>query len=272
METPYDELYDVKHQSPRDEKRSSLMAMIHKVPKQVADTAQTQGVSEKFMENGLPSGVISPSMLAHDRYLSIIDAVQDIILLSILFIMLPFFSLNIITGTIFFMILAYWFFHISWWEKTRVWGIKGSSKIYINHTYMVYWAVFLLAMLPFTAFAWYSVFRLGIDSAIYSFISIFGDLAAGAEKAIHDVFGNFEFVQNHFSANPHYEKNFSSSEYRMSFLIVFFSFFSVTILSKILFGRMYAKEKAFNIETSNAEMQYAGEQALDKILKARNNG
>lgn len=272
METPYDELYDVKKNSPRDEKHSHIMAFLHRVPKQIADTAQAQGVSEKFMENGLPSGVISPSMLVHDRYLSGMDAFQDAIWLTVFLVTLPFFSLNYITGGLFTLILLYWFFHVSWWEKTKIWAIKGSAKKYLTHTYRVYWIIFFLLMAPVAYMLWHFIFQLGIEKMSFSLVNDILHIIAGAEKAIHDVFGNIAFVRDNLSSNPNYMAHLDHQEYKARFIYVALIFFTITISSKIIFGRFYNNERAFNAEFSENEMRYSGEAALEKITKARNNG
>jgi len=269
METPFDELYDVKQESTRKEKTSSVMASMHTIPKKIADVAQTQGVSEKFLEHGMPSGVINPSLLAHDRYLSAVDAIQDAILIGILLLIIPFFSLNWFTGTLYFIVLSYWFFHISWWEKTKVWALKGSSKRYIKNTYSVYWTLFFIIITPIAIALWYFIFQLGAQVIAFSYVDMVLSILSGMEKAIADVFGATEFVKNNFSANANYKVTIDAMEYERLFIVAAGIFFSITIVSKIFFGRMYKSEQDDNKELSQNEMLYSGEQALEAIKKAR---
>lgn len=270
METPYDEVLEVKHGTTRKEKQSTIMAMLHAIPKKIADVSQTQGVSEKFLENGLPSGVINPSMLSHDRFLSVMDAIQDAIIISILILLIPLFPLNGLTGTIFTIILLYWFFHIGWWEKTKIWSIKSAVKKYLASTYRFYWAVLYLLLFPIAYGMWYFVFQLSGEVVAFSYLNVALDVFAGAERAMADVFGNVELIKNNLSPQASYEIIISSSEYESAFIIVSAIFFTTTAGAKILFTIMYKKERLENEEFSSSEMQYRGENALDVIKKHRN--
>ncbi len=269
METPYDE-FDVKHEQSRKEPGSTIISGLHKIPKKIADISQTQGVSEKFLLNGQPSGVINPSMLAQDRYLSAVDATQDASIMTFLLVVFPLTSVNWLTIPIFAYVILYWFFHVSWWEKTRIWGVKGSAKKYVKHTTSVYWFVFFTLMIPASVGLWYFIFELSYELVSFSYINTVLSVTNGAEKALYEVFGNIDLVKSVLSPNPHHAIDMSSAAYEQSFILVSAIFFITTFGSKFLFRSMYKKETRENIELSQTEMQYSGEAALSKIKKAQN--
>lgn len=264
MDTPYDE-FDVKHETTRKEQSSTFMSSIHTIPKKIADIAQTQGVSEKFLENGMPSGVINPSMLAHDRYLSAVDAIQDALIISIMLLILPLFSVNAFTITIFTLIMSYWFFHVSWWEKTKVWALKGSSKKYIKNTTRVYWIVFLLLMLPSAVLLWYFVFVVGGQLVSFTYINSALSVTSGIEKALAEVFWNFDIVAKNLSKNPKHVIDMSSKEYENSFIAISSIFAVTTVVSKIMFSYLYKVDQIANANQSHNEMLYQGEAALETL-------
>lgn len=268
MDTPFEE-FDVKHETTRKERSSTFMSGIHTIPKKIADIAQTQGVSEKFLDRGMPSGVINPSMFVHDRYLSMVDALQDALIITFFLVTLPLFPINLFTMIIFALILTYWFFHVAWWEKTKVWAFKGSSKKYLNHTTRVYWIVFCLLMLPSAVGLWYYIFQLGAELLTFSYINSAMAITNGIEKALADVFGNFDIVSSTLSKNPDHKITMSQSEYEHGFIIIASIFFVTTLISKFIFRIVYNKDKLENILNSQTELQYAGEAALDVIRKSR---
>lgn len=269
METPYDEMYDIKQETTRKEQTSTIMASLHTIPKKVADVAQAQGVTEKFLAQGMPSGVINPSLLAHDRYLSAVDAIQDSIILTLLFAFMPLLPFNWFTGVFMFFILAYWTFHLAWWEKTRTWAIKGSSKSYINNTYRVYWIMFFLLMLPTTMALFYFVFVLGGEMLTFSYINSALGIFNGAERSIAEVFGNNDFIKENLSLDPQHQIDMDRAAYEKYFIIIFSIFAATTIASKILFTSKYKVEKQNNADHSKEEMYYAGEHALNIIEQER---
>lgn len=269
METPYDEVYDVKHDTSRKERSSTFMAAIHGIPKKIADTAQTQGVSEKFLTNGIPSGVINPSMMAHDRYLSVMDAIQDSIILALIILIVPFLPMNTFFITILIIVCAYWVFHIAWWEKTKIWGTKASAKRYLKNTYVFYWVVLLLLLTPIAFGMWYFIIKLGIQSFSFGIINSILSVIAGSEKAIADVFGNIEFIKNNLDINANYFISISNDDYEGIFIIASSVFFILTIGSKLFFGFLYKSEQKENLEFSEDAMRYKGESALEIIKKSR---
>lgn len=259
-------MYDSKHETTRKEAKSTLMSNLHIVPKKISDVAQTQGVSEKFLSNGLPSGVINPSLLAHDRWLSSMDAIQDVIILTLIVTISPLLPLNWFTITCYILVSLYWIFHIGWWEKTRIWGIKSSAKRYLRNTYWFYWSVLLLFSTPVIYFLWYYIFLLSLESSAFGSVNWVLGIAAGAERAIADILSNVNFIANHFSKTAKYSIVMNETIYEGRFIISSSIVIGSTLLARIFFGRLYASEKRDNREFSEQEMLYTGESALNKIL------
>jgi len=271
LETQFDEVYDVKQDQSRKEKSSTLMAGLHQVPKKIADVAQAQGVSEKFLANGLPSGVINPSMLAHDRYLSVMDALQDAIIITLLILIYPLLPGGTVTNSTFFIFIIYWLFHIAWWEKTKIWGIKAAANRYIKNTYYFYWGALFLLTLPVATGMWYFIFKLGMQSSAFDVVNFLLSGVSRAEIAIADVFDHIEFIRENLSMKANYSVNPDTSHYEKYFIIGVVAFFVTTIVSKIAFSKLYSKEKQENINFSEEELQFVGETALHKIKQRRNN-
>lgn len=270
METPIDMYNSSDHEQSRKQVGPTIMARLHVVPKKVSDTAQTQGLSEKFLEQGQMSGFIHPSVLAHDRYLSIMDAVKDAIVITALLFFIPMFSLNWFTGTLAFLVIAYWFFHVAWWEKTQSWKIKASVIKYVNNTYTAYWVVFLFLMIPAGVMLWYSIFTMGVEVMAFKGVDFVLMLIGKAESALANVFGHIEFVRQNLSAQAHYAVSIDSVQYEKRFMIIGGIFIGLTVFAKLLFGHSYKNDCKFHARESEKELDYAGEAALRTIRGARN--
>lgn len=128
----------------RKEKRPLFFTIIHSIPKQISDTAQSIGINEKTRKNGLMSGVILPSQVAHDRWLSTYDAIFDATFIFLVFLAISCFPLNLISLIAFASIAVYMFFHIFWWENSIQWDFIETIIDYIKKTRNYYYATFLV--------------------------------------------------------------------------------------------------------------------------------
>ena len=127
----------------RKEKRPLFFTIIHSIPKQISDTAQSIGINEKTRKNGLMSGVILPSQVAHDRWLSTYDAIFDATFIFLVFLAISCFPLNLISLIAFSSIAVYMFFHILWWENSIQCDFIETIIDYIKKTRKYYDATFL---------------------------------------------------------------------------------------------------------------------------------
>lgn len=255
METAFDDLYQTKKEETRKEK-IPFVSLIHQVPKQVADTAQAVGVSEKFLANGIPSGVLGPSQIAHDRYLSFMDGVQDAFWASLLLVIFPFVNFNLFTSPVYIAALLYWVLHIYWWEKTKAWYIKSSVIRYINNTYRVYYFSFFLSAAVLVGGLIYYFVNTAIEMKVQSFINGALDVAEGAERAL-----NASFPTAGFSPNPSYYVQIAENAYDNRFFASLGIFALVTIGFKALFALKARRERLENIGGAQDELEYRGEAA-----------
>ena len=148
----------VKHKGKdqgRKEKRPLFFTVIHSVPKQVSDTSQSIGINEKTRKNGLMSGVILPSQIAHDRWLSSYDGILDAFVIFVCFFILSSFSFSWISAFILLIVCIYMFFHIFWWETSTEWDFIQTISHYINQTRKFYYAFFFGSFLIFSTFGYY---------------------------------------------------------------------------------------------------------------------
>lgn len=264
QDTPYTEMYDIKKEKASKE-TISFMALIHRVPKQVADSAQTQGVSEKFLESGMPSGVLTPSQIAHDRMLSIFDAFQDSVILAFWIAFLPLLEVSKFTIGLVLLILFYWLFHVAWWEKSKAWYIKMSVIRYIHNTYKYYWFVFFVSMSSVSAALWYFVYYLGSHMVAISYINKGLEFLSMTERAFADITRDSEKFAGYFDAQAQYHISMAAAEYQERFLLVAVVFIGLTLGAKLFFGSLYLKERKFNATAAESEMAYAGENALRRL-------
>lgn len=262
MDTAFDDLYQTKKEETRKEK-IPLISLIHQVPKQVADTAQAVGVSEKFLANGIPSGVLGPSQIAHDRYLSFMDGVQDAFLVSLLLVLFPLVSFNLFTGPVYIVGLLYWVMHLYWWEKTRAWYIKTSVKRYINNTYRVYVWTLILASMALMGGLIYFFVTTAIEMKVQGFVNGALNIVEGAEKALHASFPNAGFA-----ANPEYYVKIAEKAYDTRFYSGLGGFLLITLGFKVLFASKSRRERLENEGGTQEELDYRGESAL-RVIRER---
>jgi hypothetical protein len=262
IETAFDDLYQTKKEATRQEKIPAV-SLLHQVPKQVADTAQAVGVSEKFLANGIPSGVLGPSQIAHDRYLSFMDALQDSFWATILIMMLPLMEINAITAPLLGIVLLYWTFHVYWWEKSRSWYIKTSTVRYINATYRIYWVTFMIFGLGLAVALDYFVISTAIEHAVVDILNVILGVAGKAEQAFAAVFPQ---VQS-FDKNASYHIELIENIYQSRLLVVTGVFFLYTLILKVYFSRRNRSERNQNIESTGSELEYIGETAMSELTR-----
>lgn len=263
METAFDDLYMQKKEETRKEK-IPFVSLIHQVPKQIADTAQAVGVSEKFLANGIPSGVLGPSQIAHDRYLSFMDAVQDAFWVASLLVIFPFVSFNLFTGPVYIAAMLYWIVHVYWWEKGRAWYLKTSVIKYINTTYRVYWATFFLAASALIGGYIYYFVNTAIEKSVEKIINNGLHIVSGAEKALAS-----SFPGKGFSATADYYVKIAEHAYDMRFLTGLGIFLLITVVVKFWFARINKRDRVLNSESTGAELEYAGETAQRALRELR---
>lgn len=143
----------------RKEKRPLFFTVIHGTPKQVSDTAQSIGINERTRKNGLMSGVILPSQIAHDRWLSTYDAIFDALFIFLVFLVVSCFPIGIISLIAIISIATYMLFHIFWWENSMQWNFIETIIDYIKKTRRYYYGVFLAVYLGLSTVAYYYAYK-----------------------------------------------------------------------------------------------------------------
>lgn len=156
----------------RKEKRPLFLTEIHAIPKQVSDTAQSIGVNEKTRKNGLMSGVILPSQIAHDRWLSMYDALFDAIIIFVSFFIISSFSFNEFSFVALAAIFIYMLFHIYWWETPMEWDFIETINHYIVRTRKYYYGTFFVVYLLLSTVGYYYVYKYDIRGYIAKPIDI----------------------------------------------------------------------------------------------------
>lgn len=152
----------VKNRQPdegRKEKRPILFTRTHSVPKQVSDSSQSIGINEKTRRDGQLSGVILPSQIANDRWLSVYDAVLDSFLIFFAFLMFSYFEITVIGIGILAVMMAYMFFHIFWWENSMQWYFIETIRDYIDKTRRYYYMVFIVSNIVFATLGYYATYK-----------------------------------------------------------------------------------------------------------------
>lgn len=259
QDTPFSDMYSVKKKEANAE-RISFLALLHKIPKQIADAGQTQGVSEKFLENGMPSGILTPSQISHDRMLSATDAVQDAFIIGILLAFLPLFEYGLWMSIFVLLLSVYWFFHVGWWEKGKAWDIKASVKRYLRNTYNYYWAVFSVLIVIVSVSMWYLIFWIGAHIIALRYANIGLDVVSGAERSFSSVFS-----QGWFDPRAQHSIDIKGNQYQARFAFAFAIFTMITVSARLYFVNFYKAERIINEEQSTQELSYTVESALRKL-------
>lgn len=265
-ETLFDEVLANKKEPTRHEK-ISIMALIHKVPKQVADTAQTQGVSEKLLESGMPSGVITPSQLSHDRFLSVMDAFQDVLYISIFLTVIPLMSVNLFNITLITLFLLYWIFHIAWWQKAKVWYIKPSVIKYIKQTYNFYWITTITLAIGSLYLSFKYVITGTLAQTFIDLSNITLSMIARIEHALATFTEKKPELQGWLDPEAHYHLLITPESYINHYIMTIIFFILLTGVSKWLLAGMYNKERNYQIKSTQDELSYASDRALETLAK-----
>ena len=166
----------------RKEKRPLFFTIIHSIPKQISDTAQSIGINEKTRKNGLMSGVILPSQVAHDRWLSTYDAIFDAIFIFLVFLAISCFPLNLISLIAFSSIAVYMFFHILWWENSIQWNFIETIIDYIKKTRNYYYATFLVVYFTLSSFGYFFAYKYDIKSYLLKPIEYYEEATSYIKK------------------------------------------------------------------------------------------
>ena len=171
----------------RKEKRPLFFTIIHSIPKQISDTAQSIGINEKTRKNGLMSGVILPSQVAHDRWLSTYDAIFDATFIFLVFLAISCFPLNLISLIAFASIAVYMFFHIFWWENSIQWDFIETIIDYIKKTRKYYYATFLVVYFSLSSFGYFFAYKYDIKSYLLKPIEYYEKATSYIKKTdLHD--------------------------------------------------------------------------------------
>ena len=167
----------------RKEKRPLFFTIIHSIPKQISDTAQSIGINEKTRKNGLMSGVILPSQVAHDRWLSTYDAIFDATFIFLVFLAISCFPLNLISLIAFSSIAVYMFFHILWWENSIQWDFIETIIDYIKKTRKYYYATFLVVYFSLSSFGYYYAYKYDFKGYLLKPVEYFDKTTSSVKKS-----------------------------------------------------------------------------------------
>lgn len=268
----------------RKEETPFLFASLHTVPKQISDSSQSIGVNERTLKNGLMSGVILPSQIAHDRWLSIIDGAVDAIIIFIILLYLSFASWG--TAEIVVVVLSslYMFFHILWWENSMQWFFIETIKDYITQTRTYYYGAIIAFYLIFSSFGMYYIYEKNIVTSV-------NNMTVTVKNAVSklDVISNYKSDNktatteskkaniNKFSNEETYStpkdikkiddtKASEEIEFKNEY---FFYFYTYSIILAVLFvitfiysSRFYFKKKIKNMDGVEVELKSELEQKM----------
>lgn len=159
MENQLDTLLGLNDINGRKEHAPQMLSRLHRVPKQIVDTCVSIGGNLKLIESGMPAPVLLPSQIAHDKILSIFDAIADSLIIVCILYMVVFFGINIYSVLPLAIFASYWWFHIAWWQESFAWRGIVSVDEYISKTYAFYNASLLLFLLAFSIAVPYGIQR-----------------------------------------------------------------------------------------------------------------
>lgn len=184
MNTDFDFLVNGKGINSKDEKEKKpwFFSRIHGVPKQIADTSQSIGVNEKTLKNGLMSGVILPSQIAHDRWLSIYDGIFDAFVMFIVFFVMSLYPISLETLIVYSIMTIYMFFHILWWEHAVQWSFIETISNYIEQTRRYYYYTYSIAYLFFSTIGLYVAYQIDLSNMIIRIVDYYHKALEIVEK------------------------------------------------------------------------------------------
>lgn len=148
LDTDFNKLVDDKGDK---EKRPLVFSQLHGIPKQIADSSNAIGVNERTLKNGLMSGVMQPSQIAHDRWLSVFDATFDSFVFFCFFYLVSVFGINLYVIGVLVVFYVYMFFHFFWWEHSMQWYFIETIRDYIKNTKNYYYATLIVTFILFTS-------------------------------------------------------------------------------------------------------------------------
>ncbi|WP_418181320.1 hypothetical protein ACNSOL_11510 (plasmid) [Aliarcobacter lanthieri] len=149
---------------------------IHGVPKQISDSSQSIGINEKTRKNGLMSGVILPSQIAHDRWLSVYDAILDAFIIFIAFLVFSYFEMSLFTIITLCTMMTYMYFHILWWENSVQWNFIETIKDYVNQTRRYYYIVFISSYIIFFTLGYFLAYKYDAKTIIFTPVKYYNKL------------------------------------------------------------------------------------------------
>ena len=280
MDNQLDNLLGLNDTAGRQEHAPNMLSRIHRVPKQIVDTCVSIGGNLKLIESGMPAPVLLPSQIAHDRILSINDGLTDSFVIAVMFYSLVFFGLNYYTVLPLVVFIAYWWFHIAWWQESFAWRGIQSVDEYISKTYTFYIVSLLFFLIVFsTAFAYgiqkYDVLtkieKISIEKHVSSFKSnIEKNKLKESEKG--DLFASLKtdskketFKESSNDIEAAMKKDFNSNYFKV------FSFYSLYVLIFLVFTFFLAKYYKVKYMTFNSKMHEESEKELNSDLKNRQN-
>lgn len=193
----------------RKEKRPLFFTVLHTIPKQIADTSQSIGINEKTRKNGLMSGVILPSQISHDRWLSIFDAFVDSLFLFFSFYVVSLFGFSYYSISFLFIVFVYCFFHIFWWETSSEWDFIETISYYIKQTKKYYYSSLLFFYLILSTFGYYHSLKYDVFSYVKYPIEILSSAFNTTNLSIPFLTietQKKEIVKNRFSDEQTYKK------------------------------------------------------------------
>lgn len=286
--------------SGNEPKRKETLPQIHKlhnVPKQVSDTAQSVGVNEKFMESGLPSGVLLPSQIAHDRWLAIIDALVDNIIIFIIAAIVVTGGFNYISYTVLTISIFYMWFHLVWWQKGIVWETSETVREYLSETKKYYFAFLYLFMGIVSIGGTYGFLNVNgpyylnyilkglksmLDALVSSIKELFNtnevlknefdkikndvsefeplDTTQHLEKADPDIVKHINTVSNHIA-----NINIDVTEYILNFFSFYIFTFIFLFFTALYYKKHYEIKKSKNIKAAHQEKKHYIESTIDSV-------
>lgn len=208
LSTDFDKLVTDQGKSDQ-EKKPFVFSRIHGVPKQIADSSNAIGFNEKTIKNGLMSGVMQPSQIAHDRWLSIFDGLIDAFVFFIFMLIISVLGVNIYVLSLAIGLYLYIFFHFVWWEHAMQWYFIETIIDYLHKTRNYYYGTLIICSIMCSTVVYPYLLGLNINDKI-EFISekinIFKEITSGVTNVASTEQIN---MNSPFSRN---ENEFSSSK------------------------------------------------------------
>lgn len=168
----------------RGEILPKMISRIHSVPKQVSDTSQVNGLTEKNLRSGSDFGTILPSQTAHDRWLSINDAIIDSLIIFLGCLSFSLYGLN--NAILFFIIpmFLYILIHIAWWENCVQWHFTTSVSNYIKNTRKYYYYSLILSTIIFNTVGLFLAIKFKLPNLIFNATQFFSNIFSIVENFI----------------------------------------------------------------------------------------